>query len=731
MPIAPALKPIPTPLELPEVAEPAYGEQPVEQTGPRFVTHLKLPKPREEWLCDRASQRIAELMEESGLEDDGSVQLHSWMGRRCRYQDTYDNDLSWRQESMKGSVFEKSNLTLGTTKRYVREMSAKVTDDLLGTSPFFAVVKRKETAGPLAKAVDELLQERLSGSNLQQTLREAIRTALVRNEAVVKIRHEYRPVPYVGPAEVLCRYATGQPVVTPGGQFIYRNDDMLEDPNMPGLIRLKKDPLFAMTSDQQEYVFKQFDALAQTSIACDGPEARVLDNRSFLCPLRAPDIHKSDINVHLYDDTIENLRATYGGFEVFEEYAGGFEETSGEMQPKTAHGEVDQDSRSSIVKRRRIAEVYIRCDADEDGAEEEIMLVLDRDSKTAVFYEYLQNQMPKRPFEVIVGVETVPNRWYGVGVMQMLEDNNNYIDAQFNRINLKDSNSGSITFRNPHAVKDWKAGLTTEIGTDRIYDVEQGFDSEHNKPIWRESLMNETSQHGWDLMQKAEQAGNLQFGVISAKDASVSNMNQSRTATGILNLERTANVLTKATETDQVKGIEAVLEQAIEVVLENLKEAEMFFSKDGMELHSLSREEIRGIEREVKLLMTRSRSTEMLAVNQQVLQIAKDYFATKAQNPEAAKNLRPVYVQSLKSLECADADEFLPPVTDEEIAAWKQAMSQPPPSPPRDFIQYKDTPPSIQRQMEAESGFEPASDEERAAWQESQKKPAPKAPPKS
>ena len=128
----------------------------------------------------------------------------------------------------------------------------------------------------------------------------------------------------------------------------------------------------------------------------------------------------------------------------------------------------------------------------------------------------------------------------------------------------------------------------------------------------------------------------------------------------------------------------------------------------------------------MRLLLTRTRSTETLAISQQARVTAREYHALKREDPMAARDMRGLYMLELKGLEIADPDEYLPAVTNEEIEAWKVAISQPPPSPPRDFIQYKDTPPSIQRQMEEESGFTPASDEERKEWQESQKKPAPK-----
>lgn len=721
----------------PDTSTPGQGLQVVppalDTGGPQFETHLKLNEEREKWLVDRALKRIAEVAVEMGLDPDGQCAPDKWMAVRERGQRTYDNELEWRKREL-GGIFTESNLTLGTTKRYVREMGAKVNDDILGTTPFFGAVKRNGATDPraveLAKGTEEYVQQQVDLSNLQQCLMEGQQVALIRNEAVVKVRQVKRSHPFYGPATVLIG-PDGQPVYTNTGMLVYQDDLFLPDPFVQGQYRLQKDPTFVRPLGQGLIRYQSFPSLRQEQIEYEGIEGAILDYRSFLCPLRVDDVKNADINVQLYDETLEVLEETYRGFKQFDEYARARNslEASGELMPRRSQGERDDDNKSAVLHRASIAEVYIRADADNDGFEEQIFLVLDLDAKKPVFYEYLANQMKERPFNVIVGVERVPNRWYGVGIMHMMFDPNHYIDTQFNRYNLKDSREASVTFRDPSAVKEWKAGLPVVLGSNDIYDVEPGYDHQERPPIWRVNLQ-ETSEIGMELIHIMQQQTDLQFGVISSKDASASNLNQSRTATGILNLERASNVLTKVTETHQIIGIEKILSLAVDLILENMKPMETFFSKDGAVLMTISRDEARTIEREIKLLLTRSRSTELLATNQQALQIARDYHLLKSQDPGTARDLRPLYVNQLKGLEVMDADELLPEISDQDIQAWQAQMAKPPVAPPKsptELINYKDAPPPIRRQIEAAAGYQPMTDAQSA---EHEPPPLPEGTPK-
>lgn len=681
-------------------------------------THLKLDAEKKEELERRCVTRIGELQKESGVMEDGSVETDSWMGRRKKYQDIFDSDFDWRKLQY-GGVFDVSNLTLGTAQRYVRETHAKAADDLLGTRPFFAAVKTDTGDDATARAVEELIQQKVDRSDIQLELRSCIRSAIVRNECVVKIRYVRRSTPYLGSATVMVDQS-GQPVYTPNGLLIYENDDFLPDPAVEEMFRLKKDPLFSMR--QGEFDYQNFDSLQQELIQYEGVEVRELDYRSFLCPLRCPSIHEADMVVQLYDDTPQHAKEIYGQFEGFDEYFTnyGTNETSGERQAKTTQGEQDYHQPSSIDIYRPFAECYVRADVDGDGIEEEIFVVMDMTNKKMVFCEYLANIMPKRPFEVIPGIDRVPNRWYGEGVIQAVLDQCTYIDAQFNRFNVKDGKESSIDFRDPNAVKEWRMGAQVEFGSNKVYDVEPGYDKDNRPPLWRVNLQ-EKSEIGMELMKEAQQQTNLMFGIIGAKDASSSDLNQSRTATGILNIERTANLLIKNTEIQQQHALIRIMEQVTTLVLENLRDTELLLTKDGKQLLTINRDEARTISREIRLLLTRSRSSELLTINQQALAFFKDFHAIKG-TPAimVAKLGRPLYLNMLKALEIADPDELCPNVTDEEIAQWQEQQAAGQQAElkrtTREMISYKDCPPSIQAQWEQDSGWTPATPEERMAY---------------
>jgi len=692
-----------------------------EDQSPKFSTSLQLAPERVKWLEQLISRRISEVRDEMGIDHEGRVTLNGWMEIRKNNQDSYNMDWTWRES--KGGVFKESNYSLGSNKRYVRLTKAKACDDILGTKPYFSVFgDSQEEDEDLIFAVERKAQEAVENSNVTASLREAIKLALIRNECVVKTTYLRKATNFIGPAAVMIDDA-GNPILTPAkGFFVMQNDDFVADPDTQGLFRLKKDPSFSIQDPKQTGVqpqFHEFKELQQESVTYDGPDVRPLDYRDFLCPLRVASVHEADINVHTYSEDPEVVKALYGDIDIsarfFEEYE------SGVAQEIDAMGERGDTLSSQIVEKMMLGEVYIRADADEDGSAEEIFAVMELTGQRLIYWEYLPNVMKKRPFEVVVGIEKVPGRWYGVGIYTMMEHSETYIDAQFNRYNLKDSTTASATFIHADAVKEWETQQPILGGTNfyRIINSEQF--NRNNPPIFRVNL-NEQSETGERLMRIMQQAGDLQFGQISAEDASASRLNSSNTATGNMIIERSSNALTRETENEMSGsknsgGIEAILDQVVDVTLENMDTTEMMFTKDGKKLLTLNRDEIRSLSRNVKLLLTRMKSAESIQSSQQALAVAKDYLSLRKQDPATAKILRPEYIRQLKALQVDDADDRCPVIGDDEIQAWKQAQQQaqqPPQKPESLSISYKDAPPPIQRQMEARAGFQPVTPEQEA-----------------
>jgi len=205
------------------------------------------------------------------------------------------------------------------------------------------------------------------------------------------------------------------------------------------------------------------------------------------------------------------------------------------------------------------------------------------------------------------------------------------------------------------------------VGGDEILTLHSKWGKDAGEWLEQKRLL-EVSQEETELMQTMLQAMDQEFGYISAADASATGLNQSRTATGIASIERSSNNIVKAVERIHTTGIEAVLEQAVDILLENMDPQRVALTREA-ELLTLNREEIRDLPRDVRLLLTRSRSSELLTTNQQAAQKANEYFDLVESKPQRAQKLRPMYLAQLKALEVQDADEILPEVSDEDVKA--------------------------------------------------------------
>ncbi len=707
---------------LPVPDDPVQAPQPEEQT---FISGgLKLTDRQLDRLTTRARRRIEEVRDEMGIDIGGTTLVNGWAWERQRNQMQYDNDWFWRRSL--GGIFKYSNFSLNISKRYARLMAAKTSDTLVGTDPFFSAMPTEHGNAEQAKQNEWFVQEKITQSNVKRRIKEAQRTALIRNEAVVKLSYQADETYFKGPCIVAVgpfQYNTdgsnepvtagpGEPIITPKGQYIYQKDDVFEDPNVQKIFRLEKEPT---VSFRHQFTFQFFPDLDQTLRGPQGVDLRTLDYRDFLCPLKFQTIHEADICVHLFDEQWELLKARYKRYPIsakyFEEVPPGFNAPmSGEKYPKLEKGEVEDGSK--VLNMVNCGDVYMRVnpfegDPEDRGVESEIWMVMDLRYEKVIWADYLGNHMPRRPFEVIPGVELVQNRWYGVGVFSMLEHKQLYIDTQFNRVNFKSSKSSSVRFRMKNAVSQWKAGDKMVIGDDKILDIEDPRFDSRNPPLFQVNLT-EIDEHAMKLIELMIQAGSTEVGIVGPNDANIGGLDSGKLATGIKSLERTGNLLMKFTETDHADGIAAILDQVVDIVLENMDENEVVYRPDANQLVHLNREEIRKMKQKVKLLLTKSRSTETIETARMVIQLIREYY--EALNPFEQYKARDEYLRQLKALEVPDADDRLDPVSKEDAYKWLEQSKQPPTVPPKTSIatKYTDLERPEQEQVLAREGITPA-----------------------
>lgn len=715
-------------LAQPAPEPPTGGDEinPMAPIVPQMTTSLQLTLEQEEALTRRMLVRIGELQDEMGCAmGDNSQLTEGWMWERQKNQLQYDNDWEWRKAL--GGIFIFSNFSLNLSKRYARLMAAKTTDDLVGTDPFFSCMPTDEGDPELAKEAEWYVQEQMTESNAKRNIRGAQKTALIRNECVVKLSYVNNDTHFRGPGVVAIgpfqydgpngavMFGPGQPIMTPKGHYIYQKDNLFDDPNVQGVWHLEKEPA---VSSRYKLEFKYFADLDQT---LTGPHnglcIRELDYRDFLCPLNVESIHDADINVHLYDEQWERLKATFNGFSVSEPYMNA-PYLSGEKQAKEEKGE-QIATRSQVLKIVNVADVYIRCNPfaggpNDMGMESEVWGLVDLVQKKLIWYDFLGNHMKKRPFECIPGIEHVQNRWYGVGVFEMLAHKQDYVDTQFNRVNWKSMKASSVRFRVKNAVAEWKAGEKMVFGDDSIYDIEDPrFDSKN--PPFFEVPAHEIDEYAMKLIELMVQAGATEVGIVGPDDAAMAGMDSGKLATGIKSLERTGNLLMKFTEADHAEAIADILDQAVDIILEKMDEDELVYKADTGALLNLNREEIRKLRQSVTLLLTRNRSSDTIETMRAVVQLVREYY--EALNPFEQYKLRPEYLKWLKALETTDAAKLLDEISKQEADQWKVDSKKPKPIPPKESIatKYGDLERSEQEQVLQQEGIQPAPKTEVAA----------------
>lgn len=688
-----------------------------------FKTNCLLSPEREKWLLELCKRRTFEVMNEMGRQGDGTALANSWMGIRVQNKNTYQNDLEWRK-AIPSSIFSTSNFTLGTNRRYARLLSARVRDDLLGTIPFFGAVAEDEMDKELAKHVERYVQDQIGRSNVADVLKDGLREALICNEAVIKTTYLVDQSSYYGPAKVAVG-KDGLPIVTKGtGEYVYENDDVIEDPVTIGLLRLRKDPTFAFQDGQLRYV--RIERLKQRTIRYDNAFCKVLEPRDFLCPLQVATTDEADYNADLYYVDRDRLRGIYANIDVADRYFQACGQETGATQPKRMQGETDYSDASNKDK-VLVAEIYIRCaiHADEGDYEPyELMVVMDLKNDKLVFYDYLDCHMKRRPYGVIPGVEKESGRWYGIGVFSKMFSSGLYIDTQINRVNEKASQANSIRFFDKMACEEWKNGAKKPtFGSREIFAISQGYNNTDRPPVWEVNLRADADLD-LNLVDRMQQASDLEFGVISSRDASASDLNQSNTATGVLSIERDANVLTKDTEADHIGAIERILGQAVELELDQMNPATLMLSQSG-ELITLNREEIRTLNKRVRLLMTNTRSAEQLQMNEKAEAVVARYYQYP---PPIRVHMRDMCIEELKALKIDNAEEKLAEVTKEDIEAYQaqqeaaaqaemakgQGQQQPedPEIKKSMSAKFGELARSEQEQILARDGIQPASPEE-------------------
>lgn len=610
--------------------------QPSDPNKPQvvFPSAYRLSAADEKDLIDYAFDRLDELESELGRDktrggswwegqsqDSVDQSRKSWMGKRQVYELTYENEMDWRKTAF-GEIFEESNWHLPVTRRVVSQQVARANAHFFGSDPwFFADVMLSADDG-LQQNAERYLRNKFDEAAIRHTLEAAVERAFVRGEAVVKRGHRRETDIFEAEMEVMVDPATKKPVLDSRGEYVTRDTRVTvvnEAPIIPaaGITKLYSEETAPAQAMKQRMALEDGTVLPvgfayekrtvpRRNVLFDGPSLELCYFADLLIPLTAKSIDAADCLVHLYNipwsdladqwnreaagvgeeaqnfDTaaaVEALRAIEGntGNDTAANSASSLHRAERPEDSFSDNGEVSSKPHTATGK---IAEFWLRYDANKDGIHENIILVADRETRRPIRYDYVANVTPdgKRPFSCI-RVNPVDGRWYGVGSMQVYEQIQDIIDLQVNRWNVSSGRAGRADFLNRAAIEGGETDPDVPINAwGETLWLKEGFTADQALSfVVLPEVKADDLKNMIDLYM--QMAMNMS-GVQHANDAGQAGLASAKTATSILNLDKSGHEMFGQILSHLESGIIPAVNAVGEIVIVNMSAIESLHWED-------------------------------------------------------------------------------------------------------------------------------------------------------
>lgn len=644
----------------------------------------------------------------------------SFFGKRKKFSRTYYGHLEYRKKPK--TIYQHSNLSGPIAQRITMQMIARSIRFFLGQPDdidWFSTQAVGEEDINQSEKIKRHSRWKIDQCGVKTRFTEGLEYAFIRGEAVIKPTHQQRFQIYKRSASVLMggkdpNDPEGQmnlelPLLDANGDYIVEGDvfvpqmqpppppepfvqgpapgmpvgevtqgtqPILEQPAAPagpvptGKMILRRD---GVTELPQDPIYKP-QVITRQLITFEGPEAPVVFFEDFLCPESATDVQTADLICHLYDMDIMKVAAMFrGNFgegdEALENIQAAVErlrEMSSETNlPKSAAKQPKADFKESDTSgavgtpQCQLAECYMTYDADGDGIQEEIMLVLDRRNKAPIYYEYVANVTVRglRPFYVWRPMP-VDQRWYGMGSMELFDAEQEFCDLQINRYNFAKGKSGRVDFWNPAATMEGTRDPHLRLNHGKTYTLRDGKKVEDAYGFVEIPFDGEKLDYLLNLFMQMMQ---LKSGVINSGDQEMSGLPSSDLATGINEIRDSGDELFSRMLSHLYPGMKDTLKAVVEIIYANMNRPEVFtfFNGEADEILTLTPEDVRDMALNVTFELSHSQQRKAMEMGQ-LGQGTIDWFYGKA--PELQARLAPFAQKLLRAYGVAQVDRIIVPM---------------------------------------------------------------------
>jgi hypothetical protein len=676
--------------------------EPLNPEAPRVVFPglLTLTRQQEEALTERCFQRKDNLEMELGLDRArlsdtdyfGSASLEDlqyFFGRRRLFELVYHRRVDWRPFAYgKDSIFAKTNLHVPVIRRILQQQIARASNYFFATEPWFNASPQGLADEQSAKQINRFAQWKFRRGGVRPVLEQAIEKAFIRGECVVKTTAIRNSRFYEDEIEVLIDPATGEPLTASDGDYIRRDDTwepvMVEQPDpetgevMAVPEELDGEPVMVLSRDPKtqhpggDLVF-EMRRVRRERVMYSGPEASIVHYLDFLCPESAKSVQDADFVCHTYDAPASQITQAYlnAGPDVPPEQRqrmldlirrvaqGNNVDPAAESGVRPEDGgqvanEAYHDTR--LAGRVPLIECYVTMDVNGDGQPEEVMAVFDRQTRQPIFYDYLDRvtRDGKRPFHVI-RVNPVDGRWYGGSQVDLFWDIQMFIDLSACRWNFSQTGAARVDFWNPEAIEGGEAMTALMLNSGRSHRLKKGYTAD-------DALQSKylTDVKGPDLQNQIEffmQIATTMSGVASANDAAVANLDTTKLATGVRNIEKGGQELFAPLISHLQPGLESACESLLSLLVWAMEGPEVYQYFEGeTRVEEIRPDDIRALAFIVEMELTRYKAEQEVEQAMASINVMDRFYSLP---PQLQQIEAPLYQNLMKRFGNDHADRLI------------------------------------------------------------------------
>ena len=729
----------------PVINPPDAPPLPQDQPKVPFQTALRLTAAQEKRMIDHAFNRYNQIKNELGrdqtlqpnwwanqsqganmaLASQGLLAGDTFMGKRCRYDATFLNDVTWRPYTFgPNNIFYTSNIAVPVVRRVCNQMIARAKNRFFGADKWFTVGPAPvpeydpvDDAG-IALRIDRFCQFKLgpSQSNFKDGMGRAIARALILGECPVKTSYVVRDQIFNVEARVLHAVndvGVAEPVRATDGNYITEEDQWDEKPVFapdeastgmfaaaarklaafgPKRRVLKRD---GVTEEPDAPIYQPMN-LDRRQVLFEGAKAEPIYFKDFLCPMVATDVQTADTICHLYDKPVMEfvdlvvkrgmVDNTTEDRRLAAQKMLALVKQLDQNSPNPKSGEKSQLRPNEYYMQpptietggpiSEFAEFYLWFDANEDGVAENIMLICDRNSRMPIFYDHVANVTTDglRPIE-IVRINPVEGRWYGLGIMEKFESYKTIIDLLVNRWNFSQSRSGRVDLWTPTATLEGDRDPNLKLNWGGTYTRKPGMEA---KDVLEVVYLNDIKFDQIERMfQFFLQLLMNESGVANANDAQTAGLATSKLATGIIEVQESGDEAFLPIIQDLSESLRTVLSRGVEVTLANMNPVEVFdyLEGDTLGVDQLTPDDVRGLKFKTQIVLSTVKNNQTIQQAAQAAALVEKFYM---QPPPVQQRVVSFYRKQLEVLDPkTDPNTVIVPLMPQEVPVEQGGTMQP------------------------------------------------------